>query len=125
MAIKKADDTYDTGQDTSNTILRFKAVQVFDIAQTDAEPLPEFADVKGDPAQYPDGLKAFITDQRIDFKTAPTLGGPLGLSCGGNILNSCSFSTIHVWAKSKSFATARRSVRANELLHLTFPSASV
>ena len=39
-----------SANDEEKTILRFKAAYVFDITQTDGEPLPDFATVQGDPS---------------------------------------------------------------------------
>jgi len=71
--------------DEDRPILRFKAVYVFDVSQTDGEPLPEFARVGGNPNGHTDRLKALVTTKGITLEYADSLGGPDGLSCNGAI----------------------------------------
>jgi antirestriction protein ArdC len=66
-------------------MLRFKAVYVFDVSQTDGEPLPEFARVGGNPDGHTDRLKVLVTAKGITLEYADTLGGPDGVSCIGII----------------------------------------
>lgn len=66
-------------------IVNVKPVYVFDVTQTDGEPLPEFAKVAGDPAHYSQRLKAFIQSRGITLQYAENLGGALGCSSGGRI----------------------------------------
>src|ERR1700737_3399138 len=44
---KKSDD--ELTEDNQTRVFGFRAAHVFDVSQTDGEPLPEFATVKGDP----------------------------------------------------------------------------
>lgn len=66
-------------------IVRFKAVSVFDISQTDGEPLPEAAASSGDPGVYTDRLKNFIASRGIKLTHDPVPPGALGCSKGGEI----------------------------------------
>lgn len=84
MLIKpKENESADAGEDRS--ILRFKAVYVFDVSQTDGEPLPEFAHVGGNPNGRTEALKAFVTAQGVTLEYAESLGGALGRSHGGRV----------------------------------------
>lgn len=65
--------------------VRFKVAHVFDISQTDGEPLPEFESVKGDPGVLLDVLESFISDQGIKLTVSEGLSGADGLSLGGEI----------------------------------------
>lgn len=65
--------------------IRFKAAYVFDVAQTDGEPLPEHATVSGEPGQFTERLKSFIAGKGIVLEYLPDLGGPDGTSSGGKI----------------------------------------
>ncbi len=88
MMIKpKEQDSSEQGdsRDDDRPMLRFKAVYVFDVSQTDGEPLPEFARVGGNPDGHSDRLKALVTDKGIALEYADSLGGPDGLSCIGII----------------------------------------
>jgi antirestriction protein ArdC len=90
MIQKNGDGT--TANADDEKILRFKAAYVFDISQTEGNPLPEFARVEGDPSVYTERLAVAIekrditlifareTDERIE------LGNADGASFGGRIL---------------------------------------
>src|SRR5713226_8324038 len=47
-------------EDEQTRVFGFRAAHVFDVSQTDGEPLPEFATVKGDPQGCMDRLKQFV-----------------------------------------------------------------
>jgi hypothetical protein len=66
--------------------LRFRVVYVFDVSQTDGEPLPEFAKVSGDPGDYADRLKSLTRQLSIELEYSDQLGGALGMSKGGSIV---------------------------------------
>ena len=68
MVFKARSKLYPTKTDEEKTILRFKAAYVFDLAQTDGEPLPEFASVHGDPADHLECLKQFAAGRGISLK---------------------------------------------------------
>src|ERR1700688_3372453 len=59
--------------DEEKTIVRFKAAYVFDVSQTDGEPLPEFATVRGDPASHLEQLKQFVSGRGIALEYSPTI----------------------------------------------------
>jgi len=65
--------------------IRFRVVYIFDVSQTDGEPLPEFAKVTGDPGDYAERLKGLVNQLSIELKYQEDLGGALGLSSGGLI----------------------------------------
>lgn len=73
------------GSDEERKILRFKAVYVFDVSQTDGEPFAEFSHVAGDPAGYTDRLKALVAAQGIKLEYSAYLAGAKGRSHGGRI----------------------------------------
>jgi hypothetical protein len=60
-------------------------VYVFDVSQTDGEPLPEFAKVTGDPGDYSERLKGLVRQLSIELEYSDQLGGALGVSRGGKI----------------------------------------
>jgi hypothetical protein len=72
-------------EDDSKRILGFRAAYVFDLAQTDGEPLPEAAEVSGDPGGKTTALRAAILKRGITVEFADDLGGALGTSAGGRI----------------------------------------
>jgi antirestriction protein ArdC len=65
--------------------IRFRVVYVFDVSQTDGEPLPEFAKVTGDPGDYSERLKGLVRQLSIELEYSDQLGGALGVSRGGKI----------------------------------------
>jgi antirestriction protein ArdC len=65
--------------------IRFKAAYVFDVTQTNGDPLPEHAEVAGDPAEYTERLKGLIASRSIVLDYADDLGGADGTSSGGHI----------------------------------------
>ena len=78
---KKVIATEEQGDDDKMAVA-FKTAYVFDINQTDGEPLPEFARVRGDPADYIHRLKEFISGQGIKLEYSEKLGSADGVSCG-------------------------------------------
>lgn len=83
--IFKRDDTASPETDEQESIVRFKAAYVFDVAQTDGEPLPEFATVHGDPAGHLERLKQFTTDRNITLEYSASIAPARGVSRGGRI----------------------------------------
>jgi antirestriction protein ArdC len=69
----------------SRVIMGFRAAYVFDIGQTDGEPLPAASEASGDPGCKTASLKAAIHDHGIVVENVADLGGALGISAGGRI----------------------------------------
>ncbi|MBI1827244.1 MAG: DUF1738 domain-containing protein [Planctomycetes bacterium] len=85
MMIKPKEDQPPPTNGDERSILRFKAVYVFDVNQTDGDPLPEFAQVGGTPNGHTDRLKALVAAHGITLEYAESLGGANGCSRGGHI----------------------------------------
>ena len=66
-------------------IVAFRVVHVFDVAQTDGEPLPEVAQAAGEPGDRLSALKATIDGAGISLEYTDDLNGALGTSHGGRI----------------------------------------
>lgn len=66
-------------------ILRFRGVYVFDVTQTDGEPLPEPAEVSGDPGDHLPRLREAIAQRGIVLDTIDVPFGADGVSRGGRI----------------------------------------
>jgi hypothetical protein len=71
--------------DDSKIVAGFRAVHVFDLAQTDGDPLPDAAEASGDPGSRTAALRAAIAERGIAIESADDLGGALGTSAGGRI----------------------------------------
>jgi antirestriction protein ArdC len=80
---KKSEDAL--AEDEHARLFGFRAAHVFDVSQTDGEPLPEFATVKGDPQGYADRLAQFVTSQGIALAYDSNIAPAKGLSSGGKI----------------------------------------
>ena len=61
-------------------VVGFRTTYVFDVSQTDGEPLPEFAKVTGDPREHASRLKGIIAERGIALEYAARLGGADGTS---------------------------------------------
>lgn len=118
--VLRSKDTSDSGKvdGEDRTILRFRAVYVFDVSQTDGAPLPEPAAVSGDPSGYTDRLKAFIAARGItleylsDLDATVLLGKADGASYGGKIALRADLSP------AESFSVLVHEL-AHEMLHRT------
>ena len=80
---KKSDD--ELAEDRETRIFGFRAAHVFDVSQTEGEPLPEFATVQGDPAEYTERLKSFIAAKGISLEFSDDVAPANGTSAGGKI----------------------------------------
>ena len=77
----------DTEEDeAAEEVAAFRTVCVFDVAQTQGRPLPEFARAEGDPREHADRLKEFIAGHGIDLTFSDRTGGAEGYSTGGRIV---------------------------------------
>ncbi len=69
----------------TSTLFGFRSAYVFDRVQTEGEPLPDFATVKGDPAEYTARMRALITGSGITLDYDASIAPANGVSCGGAI----------------------------------------
>lgn len=70
----------------TETLVAFRTACVFDISQTDGEPLDSWAAVEGDPGEWITRLRAYTASLGIELKYERSLGGAIGVSRGGTIL---------------------------------------
>ena len=78
-------DSSDTALQDDQPRIRFRAAYVFDVSQTDGEPLPCPAEASGDPRDHTERLKHFISSQGIVLEYSDELGNAEGASSGGKI----------------------------------------
>lgn len=93
---RKADDSDDAKVEKSTddevrpspakSIRGFKVVHVFDVAQTEGEPLPEFARATGDPGDNITAVEHLIRDAGIQLAYEEIVGGADGVSKKGKII---------------------------------------
>ncbi len=74
-----------TSEKPVKPFLRFRAVYVFDVSQTDGEPLPETVRFAGDPSGHLDRLKRIVAQSGITLRYGDLPPGALGVSRGGSI----------------------------------------
>jgi len=84
MIYRNNDETNAASAD-DEPIVRYKAVYVFDLSQTDGEPLPQTAEVDGDPRDYTTRLLTFIQFKGIVLEYTDELTDADGSSSGGKI----------------------------------------
>jgi antirestriction protein ArdC len=105
---KKTDDALTEEEQTR--LFGFRAAHVFDVGQTDGDPLPEFATIKGDPKDYAERLERFVISRNITLKYDPGIAPAKGLSSGGKI------TLLPELSAAERFATLVHET-AHELLH--------
>jgi antirestriction protein ArdC len=81
VARRKAEDA----DDDPKAVVGFRAAYVFDVEQTDGEPLPDLAQAAGDPGAITAALEAAIRAKGIALERVGDLDGALGTSSGGRI----------------------------------------
>ncbi|MBI1374557.1 MAG: DUF1738 domain-containing protein [Phycisphaera sp.] len=98
--------------DEEKKVLRFKVGYVFDIAQTEGEPLADYeiARSSGDPGEHLDTLKSFVASQEIELHYAGNLGGAEGVSKGGRI------DILESLSPAEEFAVLAHEI-AHEMMH--------
>ena len=86
LLYRKTDDGQDVGEENQDRrVLRgFKVVHVFDVTQTEAEDLPRFPQITGEPGEKTGRLEALIRSRGIELEYAPIPRGA-GMSEGGKI----------------------------------------
>jgi hypothetical protein len=97
------------------TVVGYRPVYVFDVSQTEGEPLPSLSlhEARGDPGVHTEKLKAFVSAQGITLEYTTALrSGVLGSSSGGRIRLREGLSPV------EEFTTLAHEV-AHELLHHT------
>jgi hypothetical protein len=72
--------------DQADKLVGFRAVYVFDLADTDGQSLPSLAETEGDPVGYTNRLKQFITQRGIRLEYSNEIYPALGLCAPGKIV---------------------------------------
>ena len=107
---KKAENNGEAEQDESSVAVGFRAAYVFDVSQTDGQPLPEIGSVNGDPREYRERLAKFIADQSIALEYSDDIAPARGTSSGGKI------TLLPGQSSAEEFATLAHEV-AHEMMH--------
>lgn len=107
---KKAQNNGEIEPDESSTAVGFRAAYVFDISQTDGQPLPEIGSVNGDPREYRERLVKFVADQGIALEYSADIAPARGTSSGGKV------TLLPGLSPAEEFATLTHEI-AHEMLH--------
>jgi antirestriction protein ArdC len=85
-AVREEHDVEAEEREPEATVVSFRGATVFDLADTDGRPLPEFAKARGAPGVYLERLQEYIQQQDIAIEYAESLGGAEGVSRGKRIM---------------------------------------
>ena len=109
----KNDQEQQTDEKPRPVLIGFRAVYVFDVAQTEGADLPEFEhNITGDVRDHRDRLIEFLARQNIALDYTENIAPALGVSYGGKI------ALLPGQSKAEEFVTLVHEV-AHELLHKT------
>jgi antirestriction protein ArdC len=109
----KNDQEQQTDEKPRPVLIGFRAVYVFDVAQTEGADLPEFEhNITGDVQEHRERLIEFLTRQNIALEYTENIAPALGVSYGGRI------ALLPGQSKAEEFVTLVHEV-AHELLHKT------
>jgi hypothetical protein len=72
-------------EEQTKTAVTFRAVYVFDQADTDGKPLSELSSAEGDPSGYTEKLKQFVAQRGIQLEYSNTIYPAQGQYCDGKI----------------------------------------
>jgi N-terminal domain of anti-restriction factor ArdC len=107
---KKAENNDETERDESSVAVGFRAAYVFDISQTDGQPLPEIGSVNGDPREYRELLAKLVAAQGIALEYSDDIAPARGMSEGGKI------TLLPGQSPAEEFATLAHEI-AHEMMH--------
>lgn len=85
MRLGKKEEGLAEASTDSEPVIRFRTAYVFDVSQTDGEPLPGIGEANGDPGAFSDRLRGLVKSLAIELEFSDDLGGALGVSKGGKI----------------------------------------
>lgn len=90
--------------------IRFRAAYVFDMADTDGKPIPQFGNTEGDPSNHTERLKEFLSSRGIQLEYSDAIYPAQGQCSPGKIM------ILPGQAAPEEFATLVHEV-AHALLH--------
>jgi N-terminal domain of anti-restriction factor ArdC len=85
--VRKTVDTSDCGTETRReTLVGYRAAVVFDVADTEGNPLPEFSKFEGNPGEYLDRLKALAAQSGCSLEYSTSILPAQGQCSPGRII---------------------------------------
>jgi hypothetical protein len=82
---KRSGEELNPEAESTKVVLGFRAVYVFDLADTDGQDLPRIGETEGDPAGYTNRLKEFVAGRGIQLEYSDVIYPSQGLSSQGKI----------------------------------------
>ena len=107
---RKAAEQERPEEESARVAVGFRAVYVFDLSDTDGEPLPELGNAQGDPAGYTERLKDFVIQRSIQLEYSDSIYPAQGQCSPGKI------TLLPGQSPAEEFATLAHEV-AHSLLH--------
>jgi antirestriction protein ArdC len=83
---KKEQAEVEDQREEQQAVAGFRPVTVFDILQTQGQPLPEVTKIAGEPKSYTDRLKDYVERLGIELEYSSEIQPAKGVSCGGKII---------------------------------------
>lgn len=108
--VRRGIESEEDRQEASTSIAGFRAAYVFDLSDTDGEPLPELGNAQGDPAGYTERLKHFVIQRSIQLEYSESIYPAQGQCSPGKI------TLLPGQCPAEEFATLAHEV-AHSLLH--------
>lgn len=135
---KKAEDSSKDQDDPS--VRGFRGVHVFDISQTEGEPLPELAKASGDPGENFDRLRQIVAAYGITLVFEEFPDGTYGASRGGEIalasdmppaqqfsvlVHELAHELLHRRPGTERLGTTRRETEAEAVAHVVLTACGM
>lgn len=86
IVLRKETESINHDEETEWTAIRFRAVYVFDVVDTDGRPLPELGAAEGDPSGHSERLKEFIASRGIQLEYSEAIYPAQGQCSPGKIV---------------------------------------
>lgn len=86
ILLRKETEPDNREAETEKSAIRFRAVYVFDVADTDGTPLPELGNAEGDPSGHTERLKEFIASRGIHLEYSEAIYPAQGQCSPGKIV---------------------------------------
>ncbi|MFZ0821207.1 MAG: ArdC-like ssDNA-binding domain-containing protein [Candidatus Acidiferrales bacterium] len=86
VLLRKDAEASNREEDTERTVVHFRAVYVFDVADTDGNPLPELGNAQGDPSGHTQRLREFVASRGIQLEYSDEIYPAQGQCSPGKIV---------------------------------------
>jgi antirestriction protein ArdC len=111
IVLRKETESASREKESERSAVRFRAVNVFDVNDTEGKPLPELGSAEGDPSCHADRLKAFIASRGIQLEYSDAIYPAQGQCSAGKIV------LLPGQSAAEEFATLAHET-AHAILHL-------